>query len=267
LPAFAASARHRRTADRRGRRPRQRDTRDFLKEIPVFDRLRQTGVRSSVAFVHSCHTCPHYVTSVCDARCHAVPESPCDSCTETGDARHFAALFEAYQGHVVAWACRITGSYELARDLAQDVFVKAWSGMEAFRGDSQFTTWLYTITRNRCHDYMRGRAVRPREVDDRVLTTTGPTVDNDAVAWLERQHAARLVRRLMADARLDRLEARAFTLHYGYDVPLRVVTARLALTNTSGARARLVSATRKLRRSAARWRHVAVRRGRAEQVA
>jgi len=225
------------------------------------------AARSNVAFVHSCHSCPHYVTSVCDARCATGPEPLRDSCVEARDARHFAALFEAYQGHVVAWACRITGSYELARDLAQDVFVKAWGGLEAFRGDSQFTTWLYTITRNRCHDYMRGRAVRPREVDDRVLTTAGPTVDNDALAWLERQHAATLVRRLMRDARLDRLEARAFTLHYGHDVPLRVVTTRLSLTNTSGARASLVSATRKLRRSAARWRHVAVQRRGGEQVA
>jgi RNA polymerase sigma factor (sigma-70 family) len=200
------------------------------------------------------------VNSICDrasgASCPAVCAGPV---IPAPDEDRVAALFEQYHRYVVAWACRITGSYELARDLAQDVFIKAWSGIERFRGDAQFTTWLYAITRNRCHDYLRARAARPREVGDGALAAAPPVVENDAVEWVEAQHAATLVRRLIRDARLDPIEEGAFRLHYGADVPLQVVTRRLGLTNASGARARLASAKRKLRRSAERWQRCTVR--------
>jgi len=153
----------------------------------------------------------------------------------------------------------MSGSYELSKDLAQDVFIKAWGAWDRFRGDSQFSTWLYAITRNCYRDHLKARAVRPREVGDRALTTDPPAVENDAIAALEAEHAAALVRRLMRDARLDPMEARVFLLHYGEDVPLRDVTARLGLTNPSGARAQIVSAMRKLRRSAERWERLSAK--------
>jgi len=208
----------------------------------------------------SCQRCAAYVGSICDqpagsrlARCGDTADSPGE--------RRVAVLFERYHRHVVAWACRITGSYELARDLAQDVFVKACSGIDSFRGEAQVTTWLYTVTRNCCHDYLRRRSRRPLEVDERALLAAPPIVENTAVDWIEAQHAAALLRRLMRDARLDSTEARAFTLHYGEDVSLQLVTKQLGLTNASGARARLLSAKRKLRRSAERWQRRSTRAG------
>ena len=239
----------------------------FSRAIPEFSRraagkarFRDVGVAAKVRVVTSCHRCPAYVDSICDrasgASCPAVCAGPVDP---PPDEDRVAALFEQYHRFVVAWACRITGSYELARDLAQDVFIKAWGGLDRFRGDAQFTTWLYAITRNRCHDYLRARAARPREVGDGALAAAPPLVENDAVEWVEAQHAATLVRWLIRDARLDAIEASAFRLHYGADVPLQVVTRQLGLNNASGARARLLSAKRKLRRSAERWRRHTLR--------
>jgi len=181
---------------------------------------------------------------------------------EGGDrsqASHFSSLFERHHKQVVAWACRMTGNYTLATDLAQDVFIKAWVALGEFRGGSRFTTWLYTITRNCCLDYMKARAARPREVDSRTLETSPPVVHNDALASLEAEQAAKLVRRLMRDARLDPMEARAFRLHFAEDLPLDAVTARLGLTNGSGARAKIVSAKRQLRRSVERWQRAIAR--------
>src|SRR5262245_131334 len=163
---------------------------------------------------------------------------------------YFGVLVERHQKRVVAWACRVTGSLETARDIAQDVFVKAFVAIDSFRGESRFTTWLYSITRNRCRDYLQAKAARPREVEEAVLRTAPPTVQNDAITHLETQHAAAIVRRLMRDAHLDRVEARAMVLHYGIDMPLERVTAVLGLTNRSGAKAAIVSAMRKLRRTA-----------------
>ena len=165
----------------------------------------------------------------------------------------FGLLFERHHRHVVAWACRISGNYELALDLAQDVFVKVFTRLEAFRADSRFTTWLYSVTRNCFRDYVKARAARPREVGGESLMTVAPVTTNAAVAELEAQSARRLVTSLVRDARLDDLELRAFAMHYRDDMPLSEITAALGLTNTSGAKAPIVSARRKLRAAAIRW--------------
>ena len=172
----------------------------------------------------------------------------------------FGVLFERHHRRVVAWACRLSGNYELARDLAQEVFIKALTRIGAFRGDSRFTTWLYTVTRNTCRDYEKACARRPRERASDTLTHE-PMIENDALASLDAQHTSALVRRLMRDARLDRIEARAFRWHYGGDVPLETITIRLGLKNPSGARAHLVRAKRKLRRSRERWERLTARGG------
>jgi RNA polymerase sigma-70 factor, ECF subfamily len=209
--------------------------------------------------VHVCNECPHFVAGICGPSVSQVP-APCgDDCAVTQRDRDLTALFERYHRYVVAWACRMTGDYELAKDLAQDVFIKAYGAWDRFRGDSSFSTWLYTITRNCYRDYVKARGARPREVDDAAFTFAPPVVENAAVAQLEAEHAKRLVRKLMRDAHLNPVEARAFRLHFGHDVPLDALTARLGLTNTSGARAQITSARRKLRRSAERWKRIADR--------
>jgi RNA polymerase sigma-70 factor, ECF subfamily len=164
----------------------------------------------------------------------------------------FGLLFERHHRHVVAWACRISGDYELALELAQEVFVKVFTRLDAFRAESRFTTWLYTVTRNCFRDHLKAGAARPREVGDDALLTAAPVTANDAVAQLEAQSARRLVRRLIRDARLDETEMRVIVMHYRDDKPLDAIAAELGLTNASGAKAPIVSAKRKLRAAAAR---------------
>jgi RNA polymerase sigma-70 factor, ECF subfamily len=209
--------------------------------------------------MHQCQRCPHFVAGICDAACLRPPSARVDdSASVSHRDTEIAALFERYHRQVVAWACRMSGSYELAKDIAQDVFVKAWTSWDKFRGDAQFKTWLYTITRNCYRDYVKARAARPVEVAAEAAGTSLPVVENEAIAALEVEHAATVVRRLMRDAHLDPIEARVFALHFGEDMPIDTVTARLGLRNRSGARAHIVSAKRKLRRSAERWQRIAV---------
>src|SRR5262245_58681886 len=69
-------------------------------------------------------------------------------------------LFRRRRARVVAWCYRLSGDRDRAPDLAQDAFVKAYSSLPMFRCDSKFTTWLYSIARNRCHDEERARVSR-----------------------------------------------------------------------------------------------------------
>jgi len=160
-------------------------------------------------------------------------------------------LFRRHRAQVVAWCYRLTGDRILAPDLAQDVFVKAYSSLDSFRNDAKFTTWLYVIARNRCRDEHRARATRVREVPEQAMGET-PSEPNEALAALEAGDARTVVRALMDEA-LDETEKRVMTLHFGHDMTLDAITTALGLTNPSGAKAYIVSAKRKLNAAMKRW--------------
>jgi RNA polymerase sigma-70 factor (ECF subfamily) len=65
-----------------------------------------------------------------------------------GDERAFEALYRATSGRVYAVCLRMAGDRERAAELTQDVFVRAWERMGAFRGDSAFESWLHRIAVN-----------------------------------------------------------------------------------------------------------------------
>ncbi len=65
-----------------------------------------------------------------------------------GDERAYEAVYRRYVGRVYALSLRMCGDAQMAEEITQDTFVKAWRGLERFRGDSRFTTWLHRITVN-----------------------------------------------------------------------------------------------------------------------
>lgn len=69
------------------------------------------------------------------------------SCRE-GDLSAFEILVKKYQTRMFTLAFRVLGNHEDAGEVVQDAFVSAYRGLEKFRGDAAFTTWLTTITIN-----------------------------------------------------------------------------------------------------------------------
>ena len=88
-----------------------------------------------------------------------------------GSREAFDELVRRYQTPVLNLARVMTGRAD-AEDLAQDAFVRAWRGLDAFRGDSTFRTWLYRVTINVIQSH-RGRAARLRE-----LFVAAPSADD-----------------------------------------------------------------------------------------
>lgn len=58
----------------------------------------------------------------------------------------FESVFRDHYPFVVRFAASVTGNAELARDVAQDVFVAVFRGLPNFRGESSLKTWIYQIT-------------------------------------------------------------------------------------------------------------------------
>ena len=167
-------------------------------------------------------------------------------------------LFQRHHSRVAAWCLRMTGDVDSAADLAQEVFLKAFQRLHTFRGDSKFTTWLYSIARNRCLDEFRSRALQPQETTDQVLEEMADSHFEDAAAGMERRESAELMQTLMRQS-LDETESRVMTLHYVHELPLDSVTRMLGLDNASGAKGYIVSARRKLSRAFAEWKGAAPR--------
>lgn len=68
--------------------------------------------------------------------------------TQGGDRDAFSMLVTRYQERVVNLCYRGLGDQDLAHDVAQEVFIKAYRGLPRFQGESQFFTWLFRITMN-----------------------------------------------------------------------------------------------------------------------
>lgn len=69
-----------------------------------------------------------------------------------GDKAAFEQLVLAYEKKVYNMALRYTGDPQDALDISQEVFLRVYRFLPQYRGGSTFSTWLYRITMNVCHD-------------------------------------------------------------------------------------------------------------------
>ena len=76
---------------------------------------------------------------------------------QQGDREAFRLLFEAYKDRVFSIACYSLGEESAADDVTQQIFVKLFTCIGQFRGESEFTTWLYRLVINSCLDERRRR--------------------------------------------------------------------------------------------------------------
>ena len=77
-----------------------------------------------------------------------------------GNADEYEKLVLEYQKNVYNLALRMTGDPEDAADMAQEAFIKAYSSLSGYRGDSKFSVWLYRIVSNVCLDFLRAKKRR-----------------------------------------------------------------------------------------------------------
>ena len=75
---------------------------------------------------------------------------------QKGDHDAFAALVDEHQRYVYNLALRVVKDENEALDLTQETFVRAWTALPNFKGQSQFRTWLYRIVTNLCYNRLPG---------------------------------------------------------------------------------------------------------------
>lgn len=152
-------------------------------------------------------------------------------------------LFERYRDRVFLWCARRVRDEEKALDLAQDVLVSAYRGLGGFESRARYSTWIYTIARNRCF-----RALRPLSLtrDDEADPDLLPAEDSDPAGRFEREQEESRLLSLMHEA-LEPREQQALAMRCFDRLSVDEITRRLDVAGASGARSLLQSARRKLR--------------------
>ena len=74
-----------------------------------------------------------------------------------GDMRAYDRLVQRYQERIYATVYHMTSNHEDANDLAQETFIKAFSALKSFKGDSSFYTWVYRIAVNKTINFLKQR--------------------------------------------------------------------------------------------------------------
>ncbi|MEM6318915.1 MAG: sigma-70 family RNA polymerase sigma factor [Bacteroidota bacterium] len=64
-------------------------------------------------------------------------------------------IIETHRDKIFKTCLGYTGNVEQAKDLAQEVCINLWRGLEKFKGEAQIATWVYRITVNTCLMYRR----------------------------------------------------------------------------------------------------------------
>ena len=161
-----------------------------------------------------------------------------------GDREAFDELVRVTYAASYTLALRLTGNEEDARDVVQEAYLRAFKGLRRFRGDAQFSTWMYRITANCASTHLgRGRKHRHDELDDDApLRDERPTYSPEV-----RLEAVDLRGRLqVALAELPPKLRAVVVLRDVYDLPHEAIAAELGISETA-AKVRLHRARRRLR--------------------
>jgi RNA polymerase sigma-70 factor (ECF subfamily) len=91
---------------------------------------------------------------------HVAPDGQRLALCRAGELAAWRALYDQYLPLVYRVACRLGVPDSEIGDLCQEVFLRVYRGLGTFRGDAQFSTWLYSIIVREATRARRARAVR-----------------------------------------------------------------------------------------------------------
>jgi RNA polymerase sigma-70 factor (ECF subfamily) len=94
--------------------------------------------------------------------------------SQKGDGEAFAMLVERHQRQLYRLALRMTGSEADANEVLQEAFLNAWQKLPLFRGEAQFSSWLYRIAANSALMRLRRKRRAPDALSEQPLELSGP---------------------------------------------------------------------------------------------
>lgn len=146
---------------------------------------------------------------------------------QKGDQDAFAALVDEHQRYVYHLALRLVKDENEALDLTQETFVRAWTALPNFRGQSQFRTWLYRITTNLCYNRLPNLRRSLNDLGDDVMDEIPQTDLDDPVDKFESSETK--IRLYKAIDELDTHYKLLITLRYQNELSYEEIASTLNL--------------------------------------
>ncbi len=153
-----------------------------------------------------------------------------------GEQNAYAELVNRYQAYVFTLVLRMIKSREDAEEVAQDVFIKAYRSLADFRGESKFSTWLYTIANTTSITFLRKKKLDVHSLDNEKVFEVADSKDSAFRANLvEQKSRVNMVNEAIAMLSPD--DAEIITLFYKAEQNLEEISRILRLeTNTAKVR-------------------------------
>lgn len=130
-----------------------------------------------------------------------------------GDANAYAVLVDRYRSYVFTIVLRYIKGREDAEEVAQDIFVKSYRSLSSFKGDSKFSTWLYTITTTTCITFLRKKKLEVHSLDGDKVFEVADSMDSGMRAnQIEQKSRVQMVNEAIAMLGPD--DAQVLTLFY-----------------------------------------------------
>ena len=147
-------------------------------------------------------------------------------CTQNGDTEAFSPLVEKYQLLVSNSIRSEVKDPEVAKDLCQNVWLKAFRSIKTFRFESAFSSWLYRIAKNVCIDYHRKQKTlfhidSLHTIDQRCITTFHP----DPCELLQQQELRQHLHAAIETLTPSRKSV--FLLYYIEELSIKAIATRI----------------------------------------
>ena len=123
-----------------------------------------------------------------------------------GDEEAFGLLVRRYQRRLTAFLSQLVGDLELARELSQEAFVRAWSALSRFDPKYRFSTWLFRIAHNLGIDQLRRRRLKTvslyrTDAEGDEVEVVAPDTEKDPLGHLENHALASELRQVIDELR------------------------------------------------------------------
>jgi RNA polymerase sigma-70 factor (ECF subfamily) len=159
-----------------------------------------------------------------------------------GERNAYALLVDKYKDRVFSLVIGIVRNKEIAEEVAQDIFVNAYTSLKKFRRESGFSTWLYRIAYNRAISETRKRRIPHRSFDEQLEKTASIQADEYDVETSE-------MRQKLLEKALEQLPAEEkliLMLYYFEDNSVEEISKHTGLT-VSNVKVRLFRMRNKLK--------------------
>jgi RNA polymerase sigma-70 factor (ECF subfamily) len=123
-----------------------------------------------------------------------------------GDEDAYGTLVRRYQRRLTAFLGQLVGDIELARELSQEAFIRAWSALERFNPRYRFSTWLFRIAHNLGIDQLRRRKLQTvslyrTDMEGSEVEVVVAALDKDPLGHLENRALAEELHQIIDDLR------------------------------------------------------------------